>query len=140
AKSLTDMRTALGARVLPRQRNRRSPRNRSSVVPRRLIAGICALALALGAFASPAAARGVAFVGDSMADGIWGAFVRLSASQPCPTDFGLYREAQNGTGLTRPDRMDWAEQVTSIGAERQPDIFLISIGLNDQQPIVRTDG
>lgn len=108
---------------------------------RRLAAGICALALALGALASPAAARGIAFVGDSMADGLWGAFVRLSAAQTtCPGDFGLYREAQNGTGLTRPDRMDWAEQITSIGAVRNPDVFLISIGLNDQQPIVRRDG
>ena len=107
---------------------------------RRLATGICALTLALGVLAAPAAARGIAFVGDSMADGIWGAFVRLSATATCPTDFGLFREAQNGTGLTRPDRLDWSAQIAAIQAERSPDLFVISVGLNDRQPIVLADG
>ncbi len=82
----------------------------------------CAFALALGVLATPALARGIAFVGDPMADGIWGAFVRLSAAGACPSDFGFFREAQNGTGLTRPDRLDWAQQITAIQAEMSPDL------------------
>jgi hypothetical protein len=90
--------------------------------------------------ASGAWAAGIAFVGDSMSDGLWGAFVRMTAGKTCPTGFSLLREAQNGTGLARPDRLDWASHVLEISNEYAPDIFVMSIGLNDRQAIVATDG
>jgi hypothetical protein len=92
------------------------------------------------ATAPSAAAAGIAFIGDSMSDGIWGAFIRMSAGRTCPTGFALYREAQNGTGLTRLDRFDWASHVAEISREHSPDIFVMSLGLNDRQPIVAADG
>ncbi len=89
---------------------------------------------------SSAASAGIAFVGDSMSDGLWGAFVRMTAGKTCPTGFTLLREAQNGTGLARPDRLDWASHVLEISNQYAPDIFVMSVGLNDQQPIVAPDG
>ncbi len=90
--------------------------------------------------ASSTWAHGIAFVGDSMSDGIWGAFVRLTAGKTCPTGFSLLREAQNGTGLARPDQLNWASHVLEISNELAPDIFVMSVGLNDRQPIILPDG
>ena len=51
----------------------------------------------------------IAFVGDSTADGLWGGVTRLVPHDSClKGNVELGRFAKNSTGLTRPDRFDWA--------------------------------
>ena len=63
----------------------------------------------------------VAFIGDSMADGLWGSFVRSFTREKClreHMDGGRY--AKNGTGLTRTDGHDWAVQARKIAESYGP--------------------
>jgi hypothetical protein len=103
------------------------------------------VALALIAiFAAPPTARSegdnkvrVAFVGDSLADGYWEGVTVLAGRDPCLKaliDFGRF--AKNSTGLTRPDRFDWASELRRIGDSFRPRLFVISLGLNDRQSVV----
>ena len=69
-----------------------------------------AAALWISSFAAtPALAQApapvtVAFVGDSMADGLWGAMFRRLGKDKCLAErVKLIRKAKNGTGLTRLD-------------------------------------
>ena len=58
--------------------------------------------------AAPHEAR-VAFIGDSTADGMWGGMSRLATRNAClKTGIELGRFAKNSTGLTRPERFNWA--------------------------------
>lgn len=101
-------------------------------------------ALAVGseaATAEGAARLKVAFVGDSMADGFWGAFVRTLTRDKClkeRLEGGRY--AKNGTGLTRTDSYDWAAQMRKIVETYQPSAVVASIGLNDRQDVVEPGG
>ena len=52
----------------------------------------------------------IAFVGDSMADGLWGAMFRRLGKDKCLADkVKLLRKAKNGTGLTRLDQFNWVD-------------------------------
>ena len=57
----------------------------------------------------------IAFVGDSMADGLWGAMFRRLGKDKCLAEkVKLIREAKNGTGLTRLDQFNWIDEVGAI--------------------------
>jgi len=79
----------------------------------------------------------VAFVGDSTADGLWGGVTRLAPRDGClKGGVELGRFAKNSTGLTRPDRFNWADEAKRIGESFKPQLFVMSLGLNDRQSVV----
>jgi uncharacterized protein len=79
----------------------------------------------------------IAFVGDSMADGLWGALFRRLGKDKCLADrVKLIRKAKNGTGLARLDQYDWVAEVGAMAKEPSPDLFVGSFGINDRQAIV----
>src|ERR1043166_8076804 len=79
----------------------------------------------------------IAFIGDSTADGLWGGVTQLASRTAClKTTVDLGRYAKNSTGLTRPDRLDWAKETARIGDTFKPALFMMSLGLNDRQSIV----
>jgi hypothetical protein len=113
-------------------------------VPAIRLAAAALLAFASVAFSSaradaPAPAI-VAFVGDSMADGLWGATFRRLGKDKCLAErVKLIRKAKNGTGLTRLDQFNWVDEVGKIVDEYHPDLFVGSFGINDRQGIVEKD-
>jgi len=100
-----------------------------------------------GAIGLPAAASAegpppahIAFVGDSMADGLWGAMFRRLGKDKCLADkIKLIRRAKNGTGLTRLDQYNWVDEVGAIATDPGADLFVGSFGVNDRQSIVDVD-
>jgi hypothetical protein len=78
----------------------------------------------------------IAFVGDSTADGLWGGVTGLVPREACLKGFELGRFAKNSTGLTRPDKFNWADEVKRIGESFKPQLFVMSLGLNDLQSVV----
>jgi hypothetical protein len=79
----------------------------------------------------------IAFVGDSMADGLWGAMFRRLGKDKCLADkVKLIRRARNGSGLTRLDQFNWVDEVGAIAADPGADLFVGSFGVNDRQSIV----
>jgi hypothetical protein len=99
-----------------------------------------AASLAVSVSAAEAAPATVAFVGDSMADGLWGAFFRLTGNQHCsPDELALIRDARNGTGLARPDHFDWSAELDAVVAKSAPALMFASIGLNDEQDMILPD-
>lgn len=102
---------------------------------------ICVLALALDAIGTAALAQEVkpkvAFVGDSTADGLWGGFSAIVPRSSClKGSVELGRFAKNSTGLTRPDKYNWPDEVKRIGDSFKPALFIMSLGLNDRQSVV----
>jgi uncharacterized protein len=100
-----------------------------------------ALGVALVVLASAGAAsaepKRIVFAGDSMADGLWNGFLRLTIRDQClREELDLKREAKISTGLTRPDKFSWPEQVRRLGASLKPHVFVISLGLNDRQSVI----
>src|SRR5579875_608129 len=72
-----------------------------------------------------AATLHIAFVGDSMADGLWGAMFRRLGKDKCLSEkVKLIRKAKNGTGLTRLDQFNWVDEVAKIVEEAHPDLFV----------------
>ena len=110
----------------------------------RALLPICctALAILLGAGQVQAQAQvepkaKVAFIGDSTADGLWGGVARLVPRDSClKGNVELGRFAKNSTGLTRPDRFNWADEIRRIGDSFKPSLFVMSLGLNDRQSVV----
>ena len=101
---------------------------------------LVALAASLVASGANAAPARIAFVGDSMADGLWGAFFRLTGNQHCsPDELGLIRDAKNGSGLARPDHFDWTAELDGLVKDQAPSLVVASIGLNDRQDLVMPD-
>lgn len=104
-----------------------------------------AATLVPGAFQGSDASTGedirIACVGDSMIDGIWGGLLRLVSKEAClKPRLKLGRYGENGTGLTRADKYDWAGEVSTIIAEFAPQLVLVSFGLNDRQSVVGPGG
>jgi hypothetical protein len=82
----------------------------------------------------------IAFVGDSMADGLWGAMFRRLGKDKCLAEkIKLIRRAKNGTGLTRLDQYNWIDEIATLVDSASPDLFVGSFGINDRQPIVEAD-
>lgn len=83
----------------------------------------------------------IAFIGDSMADGLWQGVTRTIAKNACLKPLiETQRFGQNGTGLTRLDKFNWPREVLSIGNRYKADIYIVSMGLNDRNPIYDPDG
>jgi hypothetical protein len=79
----------------------------------------------------------IAFVGDSMADGLWGAMFRRLGKDKCLADrIKLIRKAKNGTGLARLDQFNWVTEVGAMAKESAADLYVGSFGINDRQAIV----
>ena len=102
---------------------------------------VAALAISVAVSTVPAVASPakVAFVGDSMSDGIWGAFFRMTGNNKCSDQLTLIRDARNGTGLARPDHFDWNAELDSLIGKEAPSLVFASIGLNDAQDLVMPD-
>jgi hypothetical protein len=101
----------------------------------------CALVMALDVVTTAAVAQEakpkIAFVGDSTSDGLWGGFSALAPRNSClkgTVDLGRF--AKNSTGLTRPERYSWPDEVKRIGDSYKPTLFVMSLGLNDRQSVV----
>jgi hypothetical protein len=83
----------------------------------------------------------IAFAGDSIVDNYWEAIERVINAKAClKASVVLGRFAHNGTGLARGDKLYWPREVRRIGETFKPDLFVLSIGLNDQQNIVDGNG
>ncbi|GJD87852.1 hypothetical protein BHAOGJBA_1357 [Methylobacterium hispanicum] len=79
----------------------------------------------------------IAFVGDSLSDGMWGGATRLIARESClASRIKLGRFAENGTGLTRPAKFDWVGEARTVVGKFKPTVSVVSLGLNDRQSIV----
>jgi uncharacterized protein len=79
----------------------------------------------------------IAFVGDSLSDGYWEGVTVVAGRDAClRTHLELGRFAKNSTGLTRPDKLDWATEIKRIAESFKPNLFVMSIGLNDRQSVV----
>ena len=79
----------------------------------------------------------LAFVGDSTADGLWGGVTTLVSRGTCWNGaFELGRYAKNSTGLTRPEKYNWPEEARKIAESFKPELFVVSLGLNDRQSVV----
>jgi len=82
----------------------------------------------------------IAFVGDSMADGLWGAMFRRLGKDKCLAErVKLIRHAKNGTGLTRLDQFNWVDEIAKLADDPGADLFVGSFGINDRQSIVERD-
>jgi hypothetical protein len=98
---------------------------------------ICLGLRAPAAMASEIVPVHIAFVGDSMADGLWGALFRRLGKDKCLADrVKLIRKAKNGTGLTRLDQFNWVAEVGAMAKESAADLYVGSFGINDRQAIV----
>ncbi len=91
--------------------------------------------------AAPRIVSKIAFAGDSIVDNYWEGILRVISTNPClKTSVELGRFARNGTGLTRGDKLFWPREVRRIGETFRPDLFVLSVGLNDRQFIVDGNG
>jgi len=122
--------------------SQRPGRRRSGTVATLAGAGLAlSLALSGAAFAEPESKAEpkvkIAFVGDSTGDGIWGGFTSLVPREAClKSNMELGRFAKNSTGLTRPQKFDWVEELRRLGESFKPQLFVMSLGLNDRQSVV----
>jgi hypothetical protein len=120
----------------PPRRRLRLPHVRASIT-----LACAAFALSLGVIGT-ARSNGetkakVAFIGDSTADGMWGGLTGLVPHEAClKGNIELGRFAKNSTGLTRPDKFNWVDEVKRIGESFKPQLFVMSLGLNDRQSVV----
>jgi len=79
----------------------------------------------------------IAFVGDSIADGYWEGITVAVGRDACLKDqMEIGRFAKNSTGLTRPDRFDWVNELRRVAESFKPKLFVMSLGLNDTQSVV----
>jgi hypothetical protein len=91
--------------------------------------------------AAPRIVIKIAFAGDSIVDNYWEGVLRVISADAClKASVELGRFARNGTGLTRGDKLFWPREVRRIADTFQPDLFVLSVGLNDRQFIVDGNG
>jgi hypothetical protein len=106
---------------------------------RRILLWVTVLVLTVNTAAAlpPSQPVTVAFIGDSIADGLWGAMFRRLGKDKCLADeIKLIRNAKNGTGLARLDHYNWIDKVRNDAAQSGVDLFVASFGVNDRQAIV----
>jgi len=70
--------------------------------------------------------------GDALAGGLWAGSARVAAGHSRLKLNGRYRE---GSGLAKPQIYDWAERLPATLENRQIDIAIVMIGINDAQDI-----
>lgn len=106
---------------------------------RTLLGALATMPLAARSAAGAPDAVRVAFVGDSLSDGMWGGATRLVSREAClSARVKLGRFAENGTGLTRPAKFDWVTEGQGVVTKFKPTLSVVSLGLNDRQSIVDT--
>jgi hypothetical protein len=107
-----------------------------------LFAAVMAFAVVAQAQNSPKQEQiKIAFVGDSMADGLWQGVTRHIAKNSClKALIDTQRFGQNGTGLTRLDKFNWPRELLSIDKRYKAQLYVVSVGLNDRNPIHDPDG
>jgi uncharacterized protein len=129
---------------------RRRPRFRSPTVRLAGVLACAALALSLGVVGAAHSQSEpksepnksepkskIAFIGDSTGDGLWGGVSGLLPREAClKNHIELGRFAKNSTGLTRPARFNWVDEVGRIAESFKPQLFVMSLGLNDRQSVV----
>ena len=111
------------------------------ITRRSLLALMAGAAAPASAFAAGQEPMRIAFVGDSMADGVWGGIQRRISKDACLRQLlrtGRYGEI--GTGLARADKFNWPAKVKTIMGEFRPHLFIVSFGLNDRNPVVEVGG
>lgn len=82
----------------------------------------------------------LAFVGDSMSDGFWGGFIRLSTKTACLAGISYDRHGKNGSGLARMDQGDLVKDVLAIIQKpAKPKVIILSVGLNDRGDVLSSD-
>ena len=74
----------------------------------------------------------VLVLGDSLADGLWAGVYRTLRGTD---DVSVDRHTRVSSGLSRPDFHDWDDELSSVLAQQDLDIAIVSIGLNDGQPV-----
>jgi hypothetical protein len=95
------------------------------------------LGLARGAAGESESKIRIAFVGDSISDGYWeGISIAVGRDVCLKNQLEIGRFAKNSTGLTRPDRFDWAAELRRVAESFKPRLFVMSLGLNDRQSVV----
>lgn len=110
-----------------------------SLSRRTLLGALALMPLAARSALGAADEMRVAFVGDSLSDGMWGGATRLVSHEACLSSrIKLGRFAENGTGLTRPAKFDWVAEGKATVARFKPAVSIVSLGLNDRQSIVDT--
>ena len=109
----------------------------AAVIAAALSAGVLAIARAGDLHVDADNKIRIAFVGDSIADGYWeGVNVAVGRDACLKQELDVGRFARNSTGLTRPDRFDWAAELGRIADSYKPHLFVMSLGLNDRQSVV----
>jgi hypothetical protein len=99
--------------------------------------GVSDLGAARGAPAESESKIRIAFVGDSISDGYWEGITVAVGRDACLKDqLEIGRFAKNSTGLTRPDRFDWVNELRRVAESFKPKLFVMSLGLNDAQSVV----
>ena len=71
-------------------------------------------------------------IGDSLADGLWAGVYRRTRVFD---DVSVERHTRVSSGLSRPDYYDWNSEIDEVIADEDMDIAIVSIGLNDGQPV-----
>jgi hypothetical protein len=74
----------------------------------------------------------VVVFGDSLADGLWTGVYR---SLRRDDRFEVVRHTRVSSGLSRPDYYDWQSALDEYLARHDVDAAVISVGLNDAQPV-----
>jgi uncharacterized protein len=111
-----------------------------------LIAAAAQAALGIRGAGAAANATGdhkvkIAFAGDSIVDNYWSGAEKVVAADTCLNGMiELGRFAKNGTGLARGDRLCWPREIRRIVETFEPNVVVLSVGLNDQQFIVDGSG
>jgi hypothetical protein len=82
----------------------------------------------------------IAFAGDSLVDNYWGGFQHRTATDAClKRKLELGRFGKIGTGLARDDKFNWPRELKRISDTFRPQLFVLSVGINDRQAIVSGD-
>jgi hypothetical protein len=74
----------------------------------------------------------VVVFGDSLADGLWTGVYR---SLRRDNRFEVVRHTRVSSGLSRPDYFNWQDELDTYLARHDVDAAVISVGLNDAQPV-----
>lgn len=103
----------------------------------RLIAALCCVAVFTAATVQPVSASPretyrLVVVGDSLGDGIWIGLKRILRND---SQFSILKRSRVSTGFARPDFYDWNEALPRVLSESRPDMVVVIMGTNDQQPM-----
>jgi hypothetical protein len=74
----------------------------------------------------------VLMAGDSLIGNVSQALGRFIGDEP---RVHLRTDLQVGTGLSRPDVLDWGAELSTVLAAEDPNVVILSFGANDDQPL-----